>query len=54
MNEYRCMFCGRYLFSFEVDGICNIMIKCKSCANVNYVNAGRILVTCTELTLTTG
>jgi len=51
MNECRCVFCGRYLFSFEITtGESKITIKCKNCGNLNAFRFEKVTVTVTNYT----
>ena len=46
MNECRCVFCGRYLFSFDiVNGEAKVTIKCKSCNNINAFDFKKVILT---------
>jgi phage FluMu protein Com len=49
MYELRCIFCNRYLLSYEFKGEINIIIKCKGCLKTNVFYLAKTTITSTNL-----
>lgn len=54
MNDCRCVFCKRYLLSFDFRGEFQIVIKCPGCLKTNVLNFARVVVTVTDCTVVEG
>ena len=51
MQETRCIHCGRYLFSSDVDGSFTIKIKCKNGCHETVYNFVKVTATITSYSI---
>jgi len=54
MNECRCVFCGRFLFTFDFKGEFKVTIKCKGCNSTNAFRFEKVTVTVTNYAINVG